>query len=56
LSVPNITGNAWKYVKECLDTGWVSAAGRYVEVFERKICSCTKAGHAVAVSNGTVGL
>jgi len=56
LSVPNISGNAWKYVKECLDTGWVSAAGKYVETFEQKICGYTKAEHAVAVSNGTVGL
>jgi len=56
LSVPCIEGNAWKYVKDCLDTGWVSSAGKYVETFEQKICACTKAGYAVAVSNGTVGL
>ncbi|HBW21935.1 MAG: aminotransferase DegT [Elusimicrobia bacterium GWA2_56_46] len=56
LSVPCIEGNAWKYVKECLDTGWVSSAGKYVEIFEQKICGYTKAKYAVAVSNGTVGL
>ena len=28
LSVPSIQGNEWKYVKECLDTGWVSSAGK----------------------------
>ena len=56
LSVPSIGGNAWKYVKECLDTGWVSAAGKYVEAFEGKICAYTRTRHAVAVSNGTVGL
>ena len=56
LSVPCITGNAWKYVKDCLDTGWVSAAGKYVGFFERKICGYTKGKHAVAVSNGTVGI
>ena len=31
LSVPNISGNEWKYVKECLDTEWVSSAGKYVD-------------------------
>ncbi|MDA8131844.1 MAG: DegT/DnrJ/EryC1/StrS family aminotransferase, partial [Elusimicrobia bacterium] len=56
LSEPNIGGNAWKYVKECLDTGWVSSAGGFVEAFERKICEFTGAKHAVAVVNGTSGL
>ena len=56
LSEPNITGNAWKYVKECLDTGWVSSAGAYVETFEKKLCAFTGAKYAVAVVNGTSGL
>ena len=56
LSEPNIGGNAWKYVKECLDTGWVSSAGAYVGAFERKLCAFTGAKHAVAVVNGTSGL
>ena len=30
LSIPNINGNEWKYVKDCLDTGWISSAGAYV--------------------------
>ncbi len=34
LSVPEIRGNEWQYVKECLDTGWVSSVGSYVERFE----------------------
>lgn len=56
LSVPCIIGNAWKYVKECLDTGWVSSAGGYVEKFESALCSYTGAKYAVAVVNGTSGL
>ena len=56
LSEPNIGGNAWKYVRECLDTGWVSSAGAFVETFERKLAAYTGAGHAVAVVNGTAGL
>ena len=34
LSAPNISGNEWKYIKECLDTEWVSSAGKYVDIFE----------------------
>jgi len=56
LSVPNIKGNAWKYVKDCLDTGWLSSAGGYVETFETKLAAFTGARHAVAVVNGTSGL
>ncbi|MDH3975340.1 MAG: LegC family aminotransferase [Deltaproteobacteria bacterium] len=56
LSEPSISGNEWKYVKECLDTGWVSTAGKFVDLFERKICEYTNSGHAVACINGTSAL
>ena len=56
LSVPFINGNEWKYVKECLDTGWISSAGKYVDLFERKIEEYTGAKHAVAVMNGTAAI
>lgn len=56
LSEPNIGGNAWKYVKQCLDTGWVSGAGAFVDKFEEKICKYTGSPYAVAVVNGTSGL
>jgi len=56
LSVPKISGNEWEYVKDCLDTGWVSSAGAYVKRFENDICSLTGADHAVACVNGTAAL
>ena len=56
LSVPNITGNAWGYVKECLDTGWVSSAGAFVDRFEEGFRAATGASHAVACVNGTAAL
>ena len=37
LSVPTLTGNELQYVKECIDTEWVSSAGKYVTLFEEKI-------------------
>ncbi|MFH1282269.1 MAG: LegC family aminotransferase [bacterium] len=56
LSEPNICGNEWKYVKECLDTGWVSSAGKFVDSFENKICEYTGSRYAVACMNGTSAL
>jgi perosamine synthetase len=56
LSVPSIKGNEWTYVKECLDTEWVSTAGKYVERFEKDFQSYTGAAHAVACVNGTAAL
>jgi len=56
LSVPSIKGNEWKYIKECLDTEWVSSAGKYVDLFEQHICEFTGAKYAVACVNGTSAL
>jgi perosamine synthetase len=56
LSVPLIDGNEWVYVKECLDTGWVSSAGSYVERFERDVASYVGSAHAIACVNGTSAL
>ncbi len=56
LSIPKIAGNEWEYVKECLDTGWVSSAGAYVDRFENYICELTGAKRAVACSTGTAAL
>jgi aminotransferase in exopolysaccharide biosynthesis len=56
LSVPSIEGNEWKYVKECLDTGWVSSAGGYVTRFEEVVTRYTGASLGVAVVNGTAAL
>ena len=56
LSVPSLKGNEWLYVKECLDTGWVSSAGKYVDEFEQKIAKYAGAKYAVSCVNGTSAL
>ena len=56
LSVPNIKGNEWKYVKECLDTGWISTAGKFVEDFENKIKEVLNIEYVVSTMNGTSAL
>ncbi len=56
LSVPNISGNEWKYINECLDTNWISSVGSYVNLFERKLAEFCGVRSAVATSNGTAAL
>lgn len=56
LSEPLIAGNEWKYVKECLDTGWVSSVGSFVDRFEREVAAYLGVKYAVAVVNGTAAL
>ena len=56
LSVPNINGNEWKYVKNCLDSGRISSAGSYVNKFELAIQNYTGVKYAIACMNGTAGL
>ena len=43
-------------MKECLDSGWVSSAGKYIDKFEEKISEFTNSKYSIAVTNGTVGL
>lgn len=56
LSVPELRGKEWVYLKECLETGWVSSAGPFVDRFERAFAAYVGTSHAVAVVNGTAGL
>jgi len=56
LHEPRFEANEWSYLKRCLDSGWVSSAGPFVDEFEAKICELTGARHAVATVNGTAAL
>ncbi|MCB0691801.1 MAG: LegC family aminotransferase [Saprospiraceae bacterium] len=56
LSIPNISGNEWKYVKDCLDTGWISSVGSYVTQFENKVAEFVGANYGVAAMNGTAAI
>lgn len=56
LSGPNMAGNEWKYVKDCLDTGWVSSVGAYVDQFEKMSAGFAGTKYAVATSSGTTAL
>ena len=56
LHEPTFEGNEWNYIKDCLDTGWVSSVGKYVDRFESNLQSFTGARYAVATVNGTSAL
>jgi perosamine synthetase len=56
LSSPNISGNEWTYVKDCLDTGWVSSVGAYVTKFENTLAEFSGTKYGVATSSGTTAL
>lgn len=51
-----MAGNEWRYVKECLDTGWVSSVGSFVDRFEREFAAEVGVRCAVAMGSGTAAL
>jgi Predicted pyridoxal phosphate-dependent enzyme apparently involved in regulation of cell wall biogenesis len=55
-AVPHLAGNEWKYLKECLDTNWVSSVGPFVSRFELEVSAYVGVDHAVATVNGTAAL
>ena len=56
LCIPEIRGNEWKYIKECLDTNWVSSVGSFVDRFEQELATYVKTQCAVATASGTAAL
>ncbi|MBI2552453.1 LegC family aminotransferase [Candidatus Uhrbacteria bacterium] len=56
LAEPVLAGNEWRYIKECLDTGWVSSVGSFVNRFEEEMAKYLGVAHGVAVVNGTAAL
>ncbi len=56
LCIPHLQGNEWQYIKDCLDTGWVSSVGTYVDRFEQALATYVGPEYAVATSSGTAAL
>ena len=56
LHEPLFAGNEWNYVKECLDSSYVSSVGKFVDRFETELAAFTGAKYAVALVNGTAAL
>ena len=56
LSGPNLDGNELKYITECINTGWVSSVGDFVNRFEEMSADFAGTRYAVATSSGTSAL
>ena len=56
LHEPSFNGNEWLYLKECLDSTFVSSVGKFVDRFEADLADFTGSKYAVAVVNGTAAL
>jgi len=53
---PLLNGNEKKYLAECIDTGWISSEGPFVNRFERIFAEYIGVKHGIAVCNGTAAL
>lgn len=49
-------GRELEYVSECIETGWVSSAGRFIDEFEIEWAKFCDRKYGIAVNNGTVAL
>lgn len=56
VSEPDLRGNELKYVQECINSGWISSAGKYIPKFEQMFSSFCGTKYGVAVCNGTAAL
>ena len=56
LHEPSFNGNEWLYLKECLDSNYVSSSGKFVDQFELSLAQYTGAKYAISVVNGTAAL
>lgn len=53
---PNFIGNEKDYVLDCIDTTWISSAGKYVQGFEKEFAKFCDTNYALSCCNGTVAL
>ena len=53
---PLLDGNERRYLLECIDSGWISSEGPFVQRLEAGMAQRTGRRHAVAVCNGSAAL
>ncbi len=56
LHEPEFIGREWEYVKDCIDSGWVSSVGSYVDRFEQLVAEASGTRFGIACVNGTAAL
>ncbi len=53
---PLLDGNEKRYLNECIETGWISSEGPFVQRFEKGMAAAIDRRHGIAVCNGTAAL
>lgn len=53
---PTLKGKEWEYVKECLDTNWISSKGRFIEEFENKFADYLGVKYGTTTTSGTTAI
>ena len=53
---PYFSGNEKKYLKDCIDTTWISSQGEYIQKFEKSLFEYHKMNEAIVTSNCTTAL
>ncbi len=56
ISVPDVSGNEGAYLQDCIESGWVSSIGSYVEKFEQEFAAFSDQPYGVSVNSGTAAL
>src|SRR5919112_556554 len=56
VAAPVLAGREREYVADCMESGWISSAGKYVELFEAEFAKFCGVRHAVSCCNGTAAL
>ncbi len=56
INEPLLPGNESAYIQDCIATGWISSAGKYIHRFETEWAAYCGRKHGIAVANGTVAL
>ncbi len=56
VNTPDLSGNEAKYLRECIESGWISSEGPFVERFEREFAAAVNRRYAVACCNGSAAL
>lgn len=56
VNTPLLDGNEKKYLMECIDTGWISSEGPFIERFEKEMAAFVGRDFGIAVCNGTAAL
>lgn len=56
VNIPIFSGNEKKYLNECIDSGWISSEGPFIQKFENNMADYVGRKYGIAVANGSAAL